>query len=237
MSWNQFSQIEDFKHWIEQHNRNELFNFKSGSFSERHTFFSQFGNFFNEFMPATPTGKDKTTVSSPVGGHTRKFTQIEPTSIYAPAESFSRQGDILSNSADIPRSFKFSVEPDYWIIVSQTCSIDNDEYCSLVPGFLFDKLGSEILKEELGVKAEPRVNLTKNFKSRFLGLPAIPDQTEDSVVFDLSLTTSAPTALIKSMDIITKVSIFEVMLTFAIGWPYIYGEMFLLGTTIESYNY
>lgn len=167
--WANFPTFKDYFSWFQ---KQTPISSKIGVFSPNdHSYFTATSLFFHHFFGTIPP---KTVESCPVGKMGKYRIHLDPNLIFAPTKSMKRQGDFYRHSADFP-SLQ-SADPDYWIVLSHSCSIPKTGFMPFVPVYKSTTFRS-ILKQIdprdwSGIDFENLVsNIESNKLQRFLPFP------------------------------------------------------------------
>ena len=194
-NWLRFDEPDQYKQWIEEQGVGR-FSFKVGVFDEHRFGFDQSGYFFSRFIPDPPASKKSPTVSSVLGEHTYRSLLLGAEYLFAEPVGFNRQGDILRHIPNVGFP-EIAVPPTHWVISSQTCTIANEEFASLLPAYEEQALLNSLTK--LGVRPpNPPDAIRANKKPRLLALPPTDFVgTDCSLIIDLGQSYSVATAFVK----------------------------------------
>ncbi len=196
--------MDDFKQLVA---KNELFSFRAGVFTKDQLGFHASGNFFTNYFPEkAPSKLEK--ISTPIGDISYNSVLLEPKNFYEKPANFLRQADLIK-PPEIKTSFAGS--PSYWIVASQTCTVENELFAVVLPCYLRDNF-CESLPLLKNVKESPPVNYYTNTVKpnkvvRFLALPPNENLGESAVVVDLCQISTVPSEDLKNESkIVTSLS-------------------------------
>jgi hypothetical protein len=189
-----FKSMEDFKQLVSQ---NELFSFRVGVFNKDQFGFHAAANFFLSFFPDKAPITKMETIRTPVGLIARDSVLLEPDNFYEEPGKFIRQADILLPlSQDL-----FLGNPDYWVIGSQTCTVENDLSSVILPCYHIQSFceALPLLKSTKAPAVGYYINTIKpNKNSRFLAFPPNDNLGESNLVIDLGQIQTVSSDKIKS---------------------------------------
>lgn len=190
-----FSSLEEYREWIEKKNKGK-FSFKVGVFeTATRACFDQHGFFFNDFIPDPPTSRKEVAKSSILGVHTHHCVNLNAEHLFEDPKGFFRQGDIFLHQDGLPKA---AVLPCFWMVMSHTCTISNEKYCTLAPVYTEESLKNNL--DTLGLKT-PLSAIRQNKKSRLVWFPPTNLlETESGFVVDLAQSHSIETIQLKSSN-------------------------------------
>ena len=200
--WLDFIHIGDFKIWLETKEA-ERFSFKVGTFNRERFKFDQLGYFFSDFIPDAPLYKNFPPISSVLGEHTYQSVMLDAKHLFDRNKvGFLRQGDFLRHGGEFGFP-KTKVQPDFWIVASQTCTISNDYFASIIPVYLETCLLNKETLESLGIRPpNPPSSFRYNKKPRILALPphdALLEVGDEYLFVDLGQSYNIECSVIKSL--------------------------------------
>ena len=193
--WLRFDYLHQYKQWIESQGTGK-FPFMVGVFNERRFGFDQSGYFFSRFTPEHPQSKKELPVSSVLGEHTYRSLLLSAEHLFEEPVEFIRQGDMLHHMPNVGLP-EIEVPPTHWVVSSQTCTIANDAYGSILPAYEEPTLLCSLVK--LGIRPpNPPDAIRANKKPRLLALPPSDFFNFDhSLIIDLGQSYSISTDLLK----------------------------------------
>ena len=194
INFDAFKSMEDFKQLV---SKNELFSFRVGVFNRDQFGFNAAANFFLSFFPDKAPGSKLETIRTPAGLVAHDSILLEPNHFYEAPGKFIRQADIIQPLTQ----GLFLGNPDYWVIGSQTCTVDNDLSAVVLPCYLKKNFCEAVpsLKSIKGPTEGYYVNTVKpNKNARFLAFPPNDTLGDSSLVIDLGQIQTVSSAQLKS---------------------------------------
>jgi hypothetical protein len=163
-NWLQFDKFEEYVSWAKSS--------KATSFHVKvsRALFLGLGNFFHSFVPTPPKDKKQPAVDTVLGKLTHRGLLLDPTHLHAKVETLVRQGDILRHLNEVGL-LALKSRPTHWIVVSQTCTVKNDNVAILAPAHLkasFAANMQEIKPEKTSKSLDFAGVAAKNETHRFL---------------------------------------------------------------------
>ena len=177
----EFESLDDYRRWIKDESQGK-FSFKVGVFdSTKRACFDKHGFFFKNFIPAPPTSKKEQAKTSILGEHLHHCINLNAEHLFEAPKEFLRQGYIFVHQDGLPQSANL---PSHWMVVSQTCTVANDLYCTLAPVYSEECLLENLSELGLGT---PISAIRQNKKARLVWFPPtnlLPDGS--GLVLDLA---------------------------------------------------
>lgn len=180
MLWDDLNTEEDFKNWV---TGQAEFTFKVGVFNTHREFFNGVGNFFHKFVGPVPKAKTDPSISTPIGQLNFRNLDLDPGVIFETSTNKFRQGDLISLDQHILPCIAGA--PDYWMLTSHSCDIENRPFVTAIPGYLYPNLEKQAWA--MNVNPQNLGNISENKIVRFLSLPPNMAWGDEPLIFDISL--------------------------------------------------
>jgi hypothetical protein len=201
-NWDQFTEFREFQAWVSEKGFNG-FHFKAWKAQ-----FLGLGNFFHSFFPEWPRNKGDPSVQSPLGELTYKNLVLDPSRLFAPRTEKLRQGDIIEHKEGCGFPDSGIPAPTHWIVVSQTCVVENENKALLSPCYLKTHFWARMdpikpkQKDNTGYLGQ----VTANRTNRFLVFPVKDGLWEEPLIADLGVIGTIPCDALRALTPITSLT-------------------------------
>lgn len=124
MQWTDFKSFDEYLKWFAGQTPVSA---KVGVFSPTEiSYFTATANFFKTFVPEVKKGS----ADSPIGKVLVNKILLDASLIYAPTQTFPRQGDFIRHSSSFPQ---IPAPPDFWMVTGHTCILEKTTFVPIMP--------------------------------------------------------------------------------------------------------